>query len=57
MIEVIDPVTKNVVATHTFDGYITALLAGNRVASYVENADGIPIMTIHRLTLRNASKE
>jgi hypothetical protein len=54
VIEVIDPATKKVIATHTFDGYIGMVLPDNRVGSFVETKDGIPILTIHRLSLENA---
>ena len=52
VIEVIDLQQKRVIARHTFDGYITAVLPDNRVASYVETESGVPVLTIHRLRLR-----
>jgi len=52
LIEVIDPATRRVVTRHTFDGYVFGTLPGNRVATYAETDNGIPILTIHRLTLR-----
>jgi hypothetical protein len=51
VIEVIDPAAHRVVARHTFDGYIFDVLPGNRVASFVETPEGIPIITVHQLTL------
>lgn len=49
MIEVIDLNSRSVRVRHLFDGYIFAMLPGNRVASYEETAMGIPIITIHRI--------
>jgi hypothetical protein len=52
VIDVIDPSTKRVVARHTFDGYITAFLPGQRIASFVESSLGVPILRIDRLSLK-----
>ena len=56
LIEVIDANAKRVIARHTFDGYIVAVLQDNHVASFVETEAGVPILTIHRLKLHGAEQ-
>ena len=51
LIEVFDPVSRMVVAQHLFDGYLIGVLPNNRVASYVETEAGIPVITVHELSL------
>ena len=52
IIEVIDLQRKRVIARHAFDGYISAVLPDNRVASFVETESGVPVLTIHKLRLQ-----
>lgn len=51
VIEVIDIAVKRVIARDTFDGHIIAVLPDQRVAAFVETPDGVPILTIYRLSL------
>ena len=52
VIEVIDPAARRVLSRHTFDGYIIDILPDQRLASFVETEDGVPILRIHRVSLR-----
>ena len=52
VIEVIDLAERRVVSRHTFDGYIIDVLPDQRVASFVETDAGVPVLRIHRMSLR-----
>ena len=52
VIEVIDLAERRVVSRHTFDGYIIDILPDQRLASFVETKDGVPILRIHEVSLR-----
>lgn len=52
VIEVIDLAERRVVSRHTFDGYIIDILPDQRLASFVETDDGVPILRIHEVSLR-----
>lgn len=56
IIEVIDLDTRRVIARRTFDGYVNAILSDQRVASFTETELGVPVLRIHRLTLRGADR-
>ena len=50
-IEVLDPATRTVIATGSLKDMVTNTLPGNRVATYVVDADGIPHINIVALAL------
>lgn len=52
MIEIIDPNAKRVVARRLLDGYVFAVISANKVATYTEDADGIPYISVLELTLK-----
>jgi hypothetical protein len=52
IIEVIDLEARRVIARHTFDGYINAIMSDQQVASFTETELGVPVLHIHRLELR-----
>jgi hypothetical protein len=52
IIEVVDVEARRVIARHTFDGYINAIMSDQRVASFTETELGVPVLHIHRLELR-----
>jgi hypothetical protein len=52
VIEVIDPKTRTLVATKTLDSYISSVLSTGRVASFVENEDGVPFATVWDVSLK-----
>lgn len=52
IVEVIDVNARRVIARHTFDGYLMAVMSDQRVASFTETELGVPVLRIHRLTLR-----
>jgi hypothetical protein len=51
VLEIIDPVSRRVVARTELDGQVFAILQHDLVATWTELESGIPIVTIHRLTL------
>jgi hypothetical protein len=50
-VEIIDPVRRRLIARKMLDGHVFAVLDHDRVATYEETAEGIPIITIQRLRL------
>ncbi|MGH7462139.1 MAG: hypothetical protein ACREMA_14100, partial [Longimicrobiales bacterium] len=46
VIEVIDPVTHRVVVSGSRDAFIVGALPGRRVATYVEDENGVPKVEI-----------
>ena len=51
-IEILDPTTGRVVVQGSLEDPIITVLSGNRVATYVVDADGIPHMNIVSLRVR-----
>jgi hypothetical protein len=54
VIEVIDPKARRVVARTTVDGFVSYVMSSNRVVTFVENEDGVPMSTIWELSLRGS---
>ena len=52
IIEVIDPKTRRVIARSTVDGHVSYVISSDRVVTFVENEDGVPMATIWELALR-----
>ncbi|HSK18776.1 MAG TPA: hypothetical protein VK912_06530 [Longimicrobiales bacterium] len=52
VVEVIDLTERRVLTRHTFDGYIIDILPDQRLASFVETEDGVPVLRIHEVSLR-----
>jgi hypothetical protein len=52
IVEVIDPNQRRVVTRKELDGHVFAVLGPDRVATYNELDSGIPVITIHKLSLR-----
>jgi hypothetical protein len=50
-VEVIDPERRRVIARAQLDGHAVAVLGSDRVATYIELESGVPVATIHKLTL------
>ena len=51
IIEVIDPKTKRVITRKAVDGFVSDVLSANRVVTFVENEDWIPLATVWDLSL------
>ena len=51
VVEVIDPKQRRVVARKELEGHVFAVLGADRVATYLELENGVPVVTIHKLTL------
>lgn len=50
-VEIIDPARRRIIARRELDGHVFAVLKHDRIAMYEETPEGIPIITVYRLTL------
>lgn len=56
VVEVIDPVTRSILATRRFDGHIAAVFGGRFLLEYRLKQDGEPYLVVHDRQLRGWSR-